>query len=100
MFPWDWYPGEIGWLLIIVPVFLMPSVIACVTKRPHFCRFVICNLIFAWLYIGWLVLVWKALHPPPPTTNEFEEAFAYFPPIAANSGAPTNAPYSVANGHP
>lgn len=75
-----------SWLiLILVPVYLLPSIIAVVRRHVYSVRICLVNILLGWTIYAWVVaLVWSTTSVPQETTRDggFRSRFvSYFRPF-------------------
>ena len=62
-----------GILLIGLPVYVLPTIIAAVRKTKNLVAIILLNLLAGWTFIGWVAsLVWAIVdtkRPEPPATT-------------------------------
>ena len=61
-------PGAAVWLLLILPLYFLPSIIAGTRKNPNTSGIIILNLFLGWTFLGWIgALIWAFSSGAKPT---------------------------------
>lgn len=57
---WSWQGGLIGLLVINIPIYMLPTIIAGYRDHPNMAAIAILNFLLGWTGLGWLAaLAWS-----------------------------------------
>jgi hypothetical protein len=76
-------------VLLFLPLYFLPTIIAVVRKAPNLVAVILVNLLFGWSFIGWIVALVMSLRSTP--KPQIVQSFGTQPGPSPQSGGSTPA---------